>query len=108
MPKKKNEIQKKKEFDRASILVRLIITVVCLIAFEVVKVIVQIAVLFQFAYLLITKEYSEHLRQFTNRLSTYGYRILRYSTLNENARPFPFNPFPPEKDCEAAEKNLEF
>ncbi len=108
MPKKKSEIQEKKEFDRASILVRLIITVVCLIAFELVKIIVQITVLFQFAYLLLVKEYSEHLRQFTNRLSTYGYRILRYATLNENAKPFPFNPFPPEKDCEAAAKDLEF
>lgn len=83
---------------RKQIGVRLLYTLLFLIVFEVLKLIIQVAVLFQFVYLLITKGYSKPLRSFSDRLSSYVYRVIRYVTLNENQRPFPFSEFPPEME----------
>lgn len=82
------------DIDRMSILKRLAVTLVCLLVFELIRLIVQVSALFQYAWLLLTKNYSEPLRGFNNRLSLYAYRLLRYATLNENSRPFPFEEFP--------------
>lgn len=82
------------ETDRISILKRLAVTLVCLLVFELVRLIVQVSAMFQYAWLLLTKSYSEPLRRFNNRLSLYAYRLLRYATLNDNHRPFPFDEFP--------------
>jgi hypothetical protein len=81
---------------RGKIGVRLLYTLLYLIVFEVLKLVVQITVLFQFVYLLITQKYSEPLRSFSNKVSTYAYQIIRYTTLNDNHRPFPFSEFPTE------------
>jgi hypothetical protein len=35
-------------------------------------------------------------RKFANQAAAYGYRVMRYLTLNENVRPFPFQDFPQE------------
>lgn len=91
---------------RKNISVRLLYTLLYLIALEVVKVVIQLTVLFQFAHLLISKKHSEPLRTFSNRLSAYVYRLTRYLTLNENTRPFPFSEFPSE--MEQAEENIHF
>lgn len=91
---------------RSNILIRLLYSVVYLIALELVTVIVQLTVLIQFVYLLITKEHIEPLRNFSNKLSLYGYKCLRYVTLNENGKPFPFSEFP--KPPEAPESKVEF
>jgi hypothetical protein len=81
---------------RKQIGIRFLYTILYLIALEVVKAIVQITVVLQFLYLLITQKYSEPLRNFSNKLAAYAYRVMRYATLNENTRPFPFNDFPGE------------
>ena len=83
---------------RKKIVIRLLYTLLFLIAFEVVKIVIQVTVLFQFVYLLVTKRYSEPLRNFTNKVSAYAYRLIRYTTLNENRRPFPLNEFPGEME----------
>lgn len=94
--------------DRSAILKRLLVTLVCMIFFEVTGFIVQLSVLFQYGYLLVAKKRSEPLRTFTNSLSQYGYRLMRYNTLNENKRPFPFNAFPDDAECEPAVKQIQF
>ncbi|MGL1863072.1 MAG: DUF4389 domain-containing protein [Pseudodesulfovibrio sp.] len=94
--------------DRMTILKRFLVTLVCMIFFEVTGFIVQLSVLFQYGYLLIAKKRSEPLRVFTNTLSTYGYKLMRYNTLNDNKRPFPFNTFPEESDCEPPVKQIQF
>lgn len=94
--------------DRSSILKRLLVTLVCMIFFEVTGLIIQLSVLFQYAYLLIARKRSEPLRNFTNTLSTYGYRLMRYNTLNDNKRPFPFNAFPDDAECEPPAKQIMF
>lgn len=87
---------------RSAILLRLIISIVLLIALEVLKTLVQIIVLFQYIFLLVTRSRCEPLRVFSNKISLYGYKLLRYLTLNDNIRPFPFSDFPatPENPCD--------
>ncbi|NLI83372.1 MAG: DUF4389 domain-containing protein [Deltaproteobacteria bacterium] len=91
---------------RKQVGIRLLYTLLFLIIFEVLKLIIQITVLFQFVYLLITKDYIKPLRRFSDRLSTYAYKVIRYVTLNENQRPFPFADFPAE--AEQAEETVRF
>jgi len=85
-----------KTFPRKKILVRLLYTVFFFIIFEILKTIIQVSVLFQYVYLLISKTYSEPVRNFTNKVSIYAYKVLRYVALNENEKPYPFSDFPQE------------
>ncbi len=83
---------------RKQIFIRLLYTVMYLIVFEILKFFVLVSVIFQYIYLLITQTYSVPLRNFSNKVATYAYQLLRYLTLNENYRPFPFNDFPAESE----------
>ena len=83
---------------RKQIAIRFLYTLLYLIVLEVIKVVVQVSVILQFVYLLITQKHSEPLRNFSNKLAAYAYRVMRYATLNENFRPFPFNDFPAEME----------
>ncbi len=91
---------------RKQIGLRLLYTVLFLIVFEVLKLIIQVTVLFQYVYLLIAKDYSKPLRAFSDRLAAYAYKVIRYVTLNDNQRPFPFGEFPPEG--ESSEEPVRF
>jgi hypothetical protein len=83
---------------RKQIAIRLLYTLLYLVVFELLKAMIQLTVLFQFIYLLITCNYSDPLRRFSNKISTYAYKVMRYLTLNENLRPFPFSDFPGEME----------
>lgn len=83
-------------FSRKKIAIRLLYTILFLIVFEIIKIIIQVSVIFQYGYLLISKTGNNPIRDFSNKVSVYAYRILRYVTLNENEKPFPFNKFPKE------------
>ena len=76
--------------------IRLLYTILFLVILGIVMVIVKVVVVFQFIYFFSTRKSNESVRQFSNKISTYGYRIFRYVTLNESQRPFPFTNFPPE------------
>ncbi len=91
---------------RKGIAVRLFFTIFFFIVFEIIKIIMQVTILFQYVYLFITLKYSEPLREFSNRLSVYAYRLMRYVTLNENLRPFPFDKLP--EAMEEAESDVTF
>lgn len=92
-----------KTFPRKKIAIRLLYTILFLIIFEILKIIIQISVLFQYVYLLIAKTYSDPVRNFTNKVSIYAYKVLRYVTLNENKKPYPFQDFPHEVELPEAE-----
>ena len=47
---------------------------------------------------LFQKPSNHPIRNFSNKVSVYGYRVLRYVTLNENEKPFPFDNFPKEME----------
>ena len=93
--------------DRGRIAVRLLYTILYLLVFEVIKTLLHVSVLIQYAVALITRKPAEPLRRFGNRLSAYAYRVLRYMTLNENVRPFPFADFPPEVEPGESEARFE-
>ena len=88
------EVKKTVE-SRKDIFVRLLYTILYLLVFEIIKLIIQIIVVFQYIYLFITLSPNDSVRNFSNKLSTYTYDVIRYLTLNKNQRPFPFNDFPP-------------
>ena len=81
---------------RKQIAIRLLYTIMFLVILGIVMFIVKVVVIFQFIFLFSTRKPNESVRQFSNKISTYGYRIFRYVTLNESQRPFPFTDFPPE------------
>jgi hypothetical protein len=91
---------------RKGIVIRLLYTVFFLIVLEILKLIIQLIVLFQYVYLLITLNPNQPVRTFSNQLLTYAYRIMRYVTLSENGRPFPFLDFP--REMEAPEAEVDF
>jgi Domain of unknown function (DUF4389) len=92
-----------KTFPRKKIIIRLLYTVFFFIVFEILKIIVQVSVLFQYVYLIISKTYSSPVRNFTNKVSIYAYKVLRYVTLNENKKPYPFHDFPEEMESPESE-----
>ncbi len=81
---------------RMKILLRFLYSILYLLVFEILRLVVQLTVLFQYVYLLVVGKPSLPLRRFGNRVSDYTFRVLRYLTLNENVRPYPFSPFPDE------------
>ncbi len=83
-------------YSRKKIAIRLLYTILFLIEFAILTIIIKISVIFQYIYLLISKTYNNPIRNFTNKVSVYAYKVLRYITLNENEKPYPFNDFPIE------------
>ena len=81
---------------RKQIAIRLLYTLLYVAIFEVVKTIILLITLFEYFFLLLTLQHNQPARSFANRVATYGYRLMRYVTLNENQRPFPFSEFPGE------------
>ena len=103
---KKTEKKQTSVVSRKQIGIRLLYTILFLFILGIVIVIAKVVVIFQFIYLFSTRKTNEPVRQFSNKLSAYGYRIFRYITLNENQRPFPFTDFSPE--LEPSEEQITF
>ena len=70
------------------------------VIFEVVVLLVGLAMVFQFFYRLVKGAEAERLRAFTGDLNTFRYAALQYVTFNSDERPFPFCdwPAPEEQD----------
>lgn len=83
---------------RKKIAIRLLYTIFFLIVFEILKIVVQVCILFQYVYLFISKSHNHPVRNFSNKVAVFAYRVLRYVTLNENQKPYPFSDFPGEFD----------
>jgi hypothetical protein len=92
---------------RTQIVIRLLYSVLFLVILGVVNFLIQLATVFQYIMLLITLSPSEPVRRVTNLVAVYGYRVMRYLTLNDNARPFPFTEFPPEMEPPISEVRFE-
>ncbi len=91
---------------RGKIGIRLIFTLIFLIILSLMHIMFQMIALIQYVILLLTRSYSEPLRSFSNRAAVYAYRLIRYITLNDNIRPFPFADFPQE--MESPEESARF
>lgn len=92
---------------RKKIAIRLLYTIFFVIVLEIIKMIIQLCVLFQYVYLFITTDYNQPVRNFSNKVAVYAYRLMRYVTLNENLKPFPFQDFPQEMDPPEARATFE-
>jgi hypothetical protein len=92
---------------RKQIAIRLLYTLLYVAIFEVVKTIILLTTIFEYFFLLITLHHHEPARTFANQAATYGYRLMRYLTLNENQRPFPFSEFPAEIELPDEEVRFE-
>ena len=104
--REQTEKQQNPFVSRKQIGIRLLYTILFLFILAIVIVIVKLVIFFQFIYFFITLNPNESVRQFSNKISTYGYRIFRYITLNESRRPFPFTDLPPE--LEPSEEKITF
>lgn len=92
---------------RKQIAIRLLYTLLYVAIFEVVKTVILLITLFEYFFLLLTLQHNQPARAFANRVATYGYRLMRYVTLNENQRPFPFSDFPAEIELPDEEVRFE-
>jgi hypothetical protein len=79
---------------RKQIAIRFLYTLFFLAVLEILKIIIQLIVIFQFVLLFVLKGHSEPVRDFSNRVVAYAYGVMRYVSLNDNLRPFPFSDFP--------------
>jgi hypothetical protein len=93
-----DSVEARDALSRKKIAYRFLYTVFFVVLLEILKLIIQLTVVFQYTFLFITKDYNEPVRKFSNKVAVYAYRVMRYVTLCENARPFPFSDFPPEMD----------
>jgi Domain of unknown function (DUF4389) len=91
---------------RQQIAIRFLYSLLFIFIHQFVKMLVVVTTLFQFIYLLIALETCEPIRRLANKLSTFGYRCLRYLTLNENQKPFPFQEFPEELELPVTEVEM--
>lgn len=83
---------------RKNIAIRLLFTLIFVVTSLAFTAVLWVIVLFQYLYLFIARSHSDSLKNFCNKLSVYVYRVFRYMSLNENARPFPFAGFPEEME----------
>ncbi|WP_027720383.1 DUF4389 domain-containing protein [Maridesulfovibrio zosterae] len=102
------DYQKKGCPRRTDILKRFIRTLICMFAFELIRMLTYAIVFVQFAISIITGKHSAPLRNFGNKLSRYTYEILRYATLNNNRKPFPFSNLPAEHQCEHQASDIDY
>jgi len=83
---------------------------ICAIFFSVilsmVRMLLSFVTIVQYVILLITTSYNSNLRDFSNKLISYEYKMMRYITLNENECPYPFADFP--KVIERPDETVQF
>ena len=91
-------------YSRKKIAIRLLYTILFGIVFAILTIIIKVSVIFQYIYLLISKTYNNRIRNFTNKVCVYAYKVLRYVTLNENDKPYPLKDF--RKEFELPERRL--
>jgi D-alanyl-lipoteichoic acid acyltransferase DltB (MBOAT superfamily) len=88
---------------RKDVVIRLLFTILFVAILWIVKCLIYLTVVFQYVYLLVALKHSEPVRAFANRLAAFAYQLIRYLTLNDNEKPFPFKPFPVEMEAPAEE-----
>ncbi len=75
--------------------IRLLLTLLFLVVWALLEPVLVVIALFSIVWALITQRPApQRLRELSNRLVAYAYRIWRYVTCNEPQVPFPFSEFP--------------
>ncbi len=94
--------------NRVDILKRFIRTLICILAFELVRLMAYLTIFVQYLFTILSGKPIEPLLDFGCRLSTYACMLLRYSMLNDNRRPFPFSNLPEKEDCEKQASTIDY
>lgn len=68
------------------------------IIYSIVELIAFAIAIFQFAFLLFTREPSDRLTEFGDDITVYIYQIWQFLTVNSEERPWPFAPWPDSAD----------
>lgn len=79
---------------RKQIGVRFLYAILFILILELVQAVLYLTAFVQYLFLFLTKRPSESLRNFGNQVAAYGYRVMRFLTVNDNPVPFPFREFP--------------
>jgi hypothetical protein len=84
------------QIERQETGIRILLSLLFLLIAEIVRIALGVTVFFALAWTLVTKRPpSERVRDFANCTLSYQYRLYRYLTYTDSARPFPFSDFPP-------------
>ncbi len=67
--------------------------------------IIWLLVIFQFLTKVITGNLNQHLSNFSGGLTQYAFQILLYITFQSEERPFPFSPWPGDKNSVAEDSS---
>ena len=74
---------------RLKIFVRFMFTMLFMMILEIIRVVIQLFVVFQYIYMFITGSPNESVRNFMSRLAAYQYSVTRYIGVLDNSKPFP-------------------
>ncbi len=86
------------EIERGDTGIRILLTLLFVVALRLTETILAIVIVFQLIYALVTRrEPGERLRSFADRAVRYAYQIGQYLTYNREEAPFPFDDFPDER-----------
>ena len=77
--------------ERKEALMRIVVGIVSGIILGLWKIVVEVATLFHWFYVIFTGRRSKEIANFCNTWNTQIYTFIRYMTFTTNSRPFPFS-----------------
>ena len=83
------------EIERGETGIRILLTLLFAVIAAAVEAVLTVLIVFSLGFALLTRRPpSERVRELSNRVIAYYYRIGRYMTYNDRCPPFPFSDFP--------------
>ena len=77
--------------ERTEALMRILVVIVSGLIIGIWKLLVDIASIFHWLYVIFMGKRIRGLAEFSNLWATQAYRLMRYMTFTTNSRPFPFS-----------------
>lgn len=84
--------------ERKNIAIRLLYTIFFGFCLGILQSLIFLLATVQFIWLFIKKEPLLQVRKISDRIAVLVYRMMRFISLTENTRPFPFKEFPESED----------
>jgi hypothetical protein len=86
------------EIERSETGIRILTTILFLLAVRVVEFVLGLVILFELAFALATRSAPPvRVREFADRVIRYAWQMAQYLTYNRERPPFPFDDFPPAR-----------
>jgi hypothetical protein len=91
------------EVDRATTGIRILLSLLFMVAVRVVGMVLFVVIVFELLYTLITQRRpGGEVRRFARRAINYSVASLRYLTYNDDEPPFPFAEFPRDSETSSS------